>query len=138
MYLYFYLIWWLFFKIKTYNFIKLHVTRDLKKVYKKRYIFINNLTNFWGVNFCMNWINLIRVRRKNVPCLCPMRNECMSSNHLNQFKRSEFNELEPRLKPVSNERRLKSWNIEYNFKWNQPNLSRGPNFLSSASDIIIH
>ena len=27
-------------------------------------------------------------------------------------------------KPVSIERRLKSWNIEYNFKWNQPYLSR--------------
>ena len=37
------------------------------------------------------------------------------------------------------ERRLKSWKIEYNFKWNQPylshslNLSRGLNSLNSAS-----
>ena len=30
-------------------------------------------------------------------------------------------------KPVSFERRLKSWNIEYNFKWNQPYLSRVSN-----------
>ena len=30
-------------------------------------------------------------------------------------------------KPVSFERRLRSWNIEYNFKWNQPYLSRVSN-----------
>jgi len=42
-------------------------------------------------------------------------------------------------KPVTVERRLKSWNIELNFKWNQPylswasNLSRGSNSLNSAS-----
>ena len=41
-------------------------------------------------------------------------------------------------KTVSIERRLKSWNIEYNFKWNQPvlirvsNLSRDLNSLNSA------
>ena len=46
----------------------------------------------------------------------------------------------PPKKPVLIERRLKSWNIEYNFKWNQPylirvlNLSRGSNSLNSASD----
>ena len=44
--------------------------------------------------------------------------------------------------PVSIERRLKSWNIEYNFKWNHPylsrvsNLSRGLNSLNSASRIV--
>jgi len=27
-----------------------------------------------------------------------------------------------RRKPISFKRRLKSWNIEYNFKWNQPYL----------------
>ena len=43
-------------------------------------------------------------------------------------------------KPVSIERRFKSWNIEYNFTWNQPylsqvlNLSRESNSLNSASD----
>ena len=42
-------------------------------------------------------------------------------------------------KPVSIEGRLKSWNIKYNFKWNQPylsrvsNLSRDTNSLNSAS-----
>ena len=56
---------------------------------------------------------------------------------------SEFNEFEPRLKSTQNlisiERRLKSWNIEYNFKWNQPclsrvsNLSRGLNSLNLVS-----
>ena len=56
---------------------------------------------------------------------------------------SEFNEFKPRLKSArtrfSIERRLKSWNIEYNFKWNQPylsrrlNLSRGSNYLDLAS-----
>ena len=42
---------------------------------------------------------------------------------------SELNEFKPRLKslkkPVSIERRLKSWKIESNFKWNQPYLSPG-------------
>ena len=37
---------------------------------------------------------------------------------------SEFYEFEPRLKAVKNrfsiKRRLKSWNIEYNLKGNQP------------------
>ena len=57
---------------------------------------------------------------------------------------SEVHEFEPRLKSakktVSIKRRLKSWNIEYNFKWNQlylsrvSNLSRGSNSLNSASD----
>ena len=28
----------------------------------------------------------------------------------------------------------KSWKIEYNFKWNQPYVSRGSNSLNSASD----
>ena len=50
--------------------------------------------------------------------------------------------LRPESKPVSIERRLKSWNIEYNFKWNQPYLSRGlilswgSNTLNSASDSV--
>ena len=56
---------------------------------------------------------------------------------------SEFNKFEPRLKsakkPVSIEWRLKSWRNEYDFKWNQPylsrslDLSRGSNSLNSAS-----
>ena len=37
-------------------------------------------------------------------------------------------------KPVSFERQLKSWKIEYNSKWNQSYLSRGSNSLNSASD----
>ena len=46
--------------------------------------------------------------------------------------------------PVLIERRLQSWNVKYNFKWNQPYLSRvsnissGSNCLSSASALIIH
>ena len=47
--------------------------------------------------------------------------------HARQPSESEFNELEPRFKssknPISIERRLKSWNIEYDFKWNQTYLS---------------
>ena len=46
----------------------------------------------------------------------------------------EFKEFEPRFKsakirqnPVLIQRRLKSWNILYNFKWNQPYLNRGLN-----------
>jgi len=45
---------------------------------------------------------------------------------------------------VSIERWLESWNIEYNFKWNQPylsrvsKLSRGSNSLNSASGIKCH
>ena len=31
------------------------------------------------------------------------------------------------------ERRFKSWKIEYNFKWNQPYLSRGSNSINLAS-----
>ena len=50
---------------------------------------------------------------------------------------SEYNEFKPRLKslwkPVSIERRLKSWNILNNFKRNQPYLSHGLNSLNSAS-----
>ena len=38
----------------------------------------------------------------------------------------------PQKKQVLIERRLKSFNIEYNFKWNQPYLSRGSNSLNSA------
>ena len=53
---------------------------------------------------------------------------------------SEFNEFlaasKIRQKPVSIERRLKSWNIEYDFKWNQPYLRRGSNSLNSASDLM--
>ena len=39
---------------------------------------------------------------------------------------SKYNEFKPRLKSPKN-------SIEYNFKWNQPNLSRGLNSLNSAS-----
>ena len=39
-------------------------------------------------------------------------------------------------KPVSIERQLKSWKIEYNFKWNQPYLIRGSNSLNSASGLL--
>ena len=57
--------------------------------------------------------------------------------HLNTKSVSEFNKLKPRLKfpqkPVSIERRLKSWKIVYNFKWNEPYLSRGSNSLNSVS-----
>ena len=50
----------------------------------------------------------------------------------------ELNEFESCLKnhhqkPVSIERRLKFWNIEYYFKWNQPYLSRVSN-LSRGSN----
>ena len=38
--------------------------------------------------------------------------------------------------PVLIERRLKSWKIEYNFKWNQPYFSRGLNSLNSDSGLI--
>jgi len=54
---------------------------------------------------------------------------------------SEINEFEPRLKspkkPVSIEPRLKSWNIEYNFKWNQPYLSSGY-FISQYALSVKH
>ena len=32
----------------------------------------------------------------------------------------------------------KSWKIEYNFKWNQPYLSRGSNSSNSASELWSH
>ena len=60
-----------------------------------------------------------------------MRHLCASLMNLNR--------AQIRQKPVSIEHRLKSWNIEYNFKWNQPylsrvsNLSRSSNSLNSAS-----
>jgi len=44
---------------------------------------------------------------------------------------------EIRQKPVLIERRLRSWTIEYNIKWNQPYLSRGSNSLNSASVYFI-
>ena len=49
----------------------------------------------------------------------------------------EFKEFEPRFKSAKT--RLKSWNIWYNFKWNQPylnrclNLNRRSNSLNSAT-----
>ena len=50
---------------------------------------------------------------------------------------SEINEFKPRLKtpqkPVLIKRRLKSWKIKYNFKWNQRYLSRGSNSLKLNS-----
>ena len=64
-----------------------------------------------------------------------------------QWAATEFNEFKPRLrilqKQVSIERRLKSWKIEYNFKWSQPylsrslNLNRDSNSLNSASYLSI-
>ena len=54
---------------------------------------------------------------------------------VSKIAKSEFNEFEPRLKstkkPVLIKHGLKSLNIEYNFKWNQPYLSRGLNSLNS-------
>ena len=65
-----------------------------------------------------------------------------------KYSESEFNEFKTRLKspkkPVLTERRLKSWTIEYNFKWNQPylsrglNLTRGSNSLNSTSVYMFH
>ena len=52
---------------------------------------------------------------------------------------SEFNKFKPRLKSAQNKfliERLKSLNIEYNFKWNQPYLSRALNSLNSASGTL--
>ena len=52
----------------------------------------------------------------------------------------EFKEFEPRFKSAKT--RLKSWNIWYNFKWNQPYLSRGLNLnrrsnsFDSATDDV--
>ena len=40
-----------------------------------------------------------------------------------------------RQKPVSIERRLKSWSNEYDFKWNQPYLSRGLNFSRYSNSL---
>ena len=49
---------------------------------------------------------------------------------------SEFNEFRPRLKSNKNRFQLSAGlnlEIEYNFNWYQPNLSRGSNSLNSAS-----
>ena len=52
----------------------------------------------------------------------------------------EFKEFEPRFKSAKT--RVKSWNIWYNFKWNQPYLSRGLNLnrrsnsFDSATDDV--
>ena len=57
---------------------------------------------------------------------------------------SEFNEFKPRFKFSEHQLINKSWNIEYNFKWNQPylsrisNLSRGSSSLNSASGCTNH
>ena len=62
--------------------------------------------------------------------------------HATQPSESEFNELEPRFKSskktISIERWLKSWNIEYDFKWNQPYLSlriHGVYFLGTIKTV---
>jgi len=54
----------------------------------------------------------------------------------------EFKEFEPRFKsakirqnPVWIKRRHKSWNIWYNFKWNQPYLSRGLNLNRRSNSL---
>ena len=56
-----------------------------------------------------------------------------------EYTVSEFNEFEPSLKSAKNWFYLSaSQNIEYNFKWNQPylsrvlNLSRGSNSLNAT------
>ena len=52
---------------------------------------------------------------------------------------SEFNEFNPRLKspqkPVSIERRLKSWKIEKKFNGNKPYLSPGLNLSPSSNSL---
>ena len=58
-----------------------------------------------------------------------------TQNTQNINTESEFNEFESRRKSPKN--RFQSKKIEYNFKWNQPYLSRGSNSLNSASDLLI-
>ena len=82
-----------------------------------------------------------------------MINTILSTNHI--YREIKKIDLCPNLinlscvlnrqKLVSIERRHKSWNIEYNFKWNQPylshvlNLSRRSNSLNSLiNTIYIH
>ena len=57
---------------------------------------------------------------------------------------AEFKEFEPRLKSAKTRVKLSAGlNLWYNFKWNQPYLSRGLNLshrlnsLNSASDLVI-
>ena len=54
----------------------------------------------------------------------------------------EFKEFKPRFKsakirqnPVLMKRRLKSWNIWYNLKWNQPYLNRGLNLNRRSNSL---
>ena len=60
-----------------------------------------------------------------------MINIDLSESEFNDFERAASQILE---KLISIERRLKSCNIEYNFKWNQPYLSRISNL--AAAQII--
>ena len=46
----------------------------------------------------------------------------------------EFKEFEPPFKSAKT--RFKSWNIWYNFKWNQPYLSRGLNLNRRSNSLI--
>ena len=50
----------------------------------------------------------------------------MRFNNFFIWQEMEFKEFEPR---------FKSWNIWYNFKWNQPYLSRGLNLNRRANSL---
>ena len=74
---------------------------------------------------------------------CKLRLNKYQVNHFIIKPVSEFKEFEPRLKSAKNRFQLSAVlnleKIEYNFKWNQPklsrslNLNRGLNSLNSAS-----
>ena len=63
--------------------------------------------------------------------------QCLTTLEVSEF---EFNKFEPRLKSpyknrFLNERRLKYWKIEYDFKWNQSNLCRNLNLSHSSNSL---
>ena len=92
-----------------------------------------SILQFWK-RICISGSCAAMIKPNHFECLKTGLKTMPAVSYLQQFlilidadPLSEFNEFNPRLrqKPVSIKRRLKSWNIEYNFKWNQPYLSGG-------------
>ena len=76
-------------------------------------------------------------------CMTRVEHQGWAPAHFSESE-AEFKEFEPRLKSAKTRLKLSAGlNLWYNFKWNQPYLSRGLNLshrlnsLNSASDLVI-
>ena len=119
---------------KSFYVLKYHIAREWGGVESTLHCSINckvmecPLTSGQSVACCL-------------PCCVDIRLLRPRNSYNLNLTEFEFNEFEPRLKSAKN--RFQSWNIEYNFKWNQPYLncvsilSRSSNSLNSASGWLL-